>query len=544
MKLLTIITVLFFVFIAFFGNIETSINNPFIAYLFFILKIILEYFPYFLIGFCILFLILIKPYLSKKQLNLKIILHNLFQIFSLLVIGIISSFLILALIAFLELNTFSLILKQNPSFLGVKTNTEDILNAIRSNNIPPHIITNDKDSENEVIAIAKATSGINNFYGSKVLSGFPSLLIFPIKINNNLLFLDNTLVVKKIDENDMQKLSPLIGYLIIKNYFSSRYIKSNPTVTVLNKNSYKNFRKNDVNDKLTKIEIEINKTDSAVSSLSADIKKGRTDITQATESKKTVLKDRDDEYNKCLSAGTYKLNVFTPKNTKEFCQEINKKWEVEFKKSENQEKFLTKVLAENEKLLKEYQFYNSYYKAQKQLINLSTNNITSELGVFEPPYLIKIIVNDSSSNKIADYFESLSHEYLHFTSYTSNKRLESSFFEESLTEYFARQAIKSSLNKDTNLGYPLSVKIIEEISKKISDPELTDIYFNKDQQGLEDKINLVYGDNFYRKNIVLFETLHLTQGSQEALEVANKIMEKIDGDPISEKDIFSKESDI
>ncbi len=544
MKLVILFTVLFFIFLSFFGNTQSSIDNPFLAYTFFILEIILEYFPYFLIGFCIIFLFLIRPFLSRKHLTFKIIRHTFFQIITIFLTGFLFSFFILVLIGLVELNIYSGILNKNPGALGVKTQISDIVLAIKDNDQPPTIITSDKGSESEVKAIAKASSGTNNFYGNKILSAIPDLLIIPVNTKSNLLFLDNTLIVKSVNEDDMKILSPLIGYQIIKSYFPTRFIKSNPQVTVLNRNSYNNFRDNDAKNKLTKVEIEINKTDAAISSLSADIEKGRADIILSSTSKKSVLKDRDNEYNKCLSEGTYKLNVFTPKNTQEFCEEINKKWEEKFKESENQEKNLTQNLADNEKLLKEYKFYNSYFKAQKQLIDFSTNNIPSELGVFEPPASIKVIINDSSSTSIADFFEYLCHEYLHFTSFNSDKRLESTFFEEGLTEYFARNTIKTSLKTETNLGYPLLVKVIEELSKKISEPELAEIYFNKDQQGLEDKINLIYGEDFYKKNIVLFETLVFTQDPKEALKITNTIMEKLGGRPIDEQEVFSKRSEI
>lgn len=544
MRLLIFIVITFFIFLAFVGNIESSINNPFIAYIFLILNTFVKYFPYFLISFCIIFLFLIRPFISKKHLNLKIISHTLFQVFSIITIGIISSFLILMFIAFLELNIFSVILRQNPSLLGVKTNTNDILKSIESNNVPPEIITNDTGSQNEVIAIAKAASGTNNFYGNKIIEGLPNFLIIPINNNSNLLFLDNTLVVKEIDEKDMSKLSPAIGYQIIKSYFPNRSIKSNPKISVLNKNSYGSFREKDVDGKLVKVDVEIAKTERAISSFSAEIT-SLTDLKNQNETdQNTILKKRDTEYSKCLSEGTYKSNVFIPRNTEESCQELTKKWDDEYKLKEDEEKKLAITLSEKNEILEEYNFYNTYFNSQKKLIDASSGNIPSELGVFEPNDKIKIIVSDKSATAIADFFESLSHEYLHFTSYIPGKRLESSFFEEALTEYFARLAIKSSLKTDTNLGYPASVKIIEQLSKNISEPDLEEIYFNKDQQELEKKINLVYGENFYNDNIVLFESLQYTSDRDQVLEIVNMLMEKIGGEPLDEDDIFSNRSQI
>lgn len=542
MRLLIILFIIFFVFLAFFGNTSTSINNPFISYLFFIFRIILEYFPYFLIGFCVLFLFLIRPYLSRKHLNLKIISHTILQISSVFIIAIISSFLILSLIAFIELNIFSGIINKNPAILGVKTNVNAIKNAIESNDQPPVIITNDKGSRNEVVAIAKASSGTDNFFGNKILTGIPDFLIFPVNTGVNLLFLDNTLIVKEINNEDMQKISSVIGYQIIKNYFPSRNIKSNPKISVMTSDSYGSFRQGDAKNKLARADTELAKINSAISSLSAEIESDTLLIEENETAQEELLAQRDKEYNACLSEGSYEEKVFVPRNTKEFCQQIIEEWEDDFVNEANVGKDLGKNLSLKQARLNEYRFFDEFFNAQKKIIDISASNAPSELGIFEPPVNIRLIINNNSSTAIADYFNTLSHEYLHFVSYIPDKRLDGSFFEEALTEYFAKKAIESTLNTKTNQGYPVLVKVIEEISKKISEPDLAEIYFTKDQAGLEEEINLVYGEDFYKNNIVLFESLLYASDSDQALEIANNIMKKIGGSELRKEDLLSSES--
>lgn len=544
MRLIITLSIIFFIFLVFLGNSETEISNPFLAYLFFILKTIVKYFPYFLIAFCILFLFLIRLYLSRKHLTLKIISHTIFQIIIIGVVGVFISFIILVFVAFLELNIFSVILNQNPGFLGVKTNTQEIKEAIGANNIPPIIITNDNNSENEVIAIAKATSGTNNFYGNRILDAVPNFFILPVGNNSKLLFLDNTLVVKEIDTRDMQIISPVIGYQIIKNYFSLRNIKPNPKISVMNNDAYNTFRQGDAKKKLTRVDIELNKVDQEIVKLNEEIEEENESIEQNETAQREILIQRDKEYNACLSEGRYEAKIFIQKNTEEFCREIITEWEDNYIDAVNEGKQLSKGLGDKQKKLGEYKFFNDYFNAQKKIINISAGNIPSELGIFEPPGTIRIITNNASGTAIADYFNTLSHEYLHYTSYTPDKRLNGSFFEEALTEYFAKQAIKSSLHTETNQGYPVLVKIIEELSKKISEPDLTEIYFNKDQTGLENKLDLVYGENFYKDNVVLFESLLYAADTNQALQIANSIMRKIGGTPLEKKDLLSKESKI
>src|SRR4029078_3193695 len=141
---------------------------------------------------------------------------------------------------------------------------------------------------------------------------------------------------------------------------------------------------------------------------------------------------------------------------------------------------------------------------------VTSSGIPSELGVFVPSDSVKVVINNKSSHSIGDYYETLVHEYLHYASYTPGKRLESSFFEEGLTEYFARQTIKDTLQIDTNIGYPVAVKIIQALTNRIAEVDLADVYFTKNQLALEKILNLTYGDNFYKDNITLFETLMYT----------------------------------
>ncbi len=522
------------------GNFETSINNTFLAYIFYILDILIKYLPLILIIFIGITLIILNKSISKDKYSLSNILHTLFQIVIGILISTFIAYVVLISIAFLELNIFTVILNNKPDIIGVKTNTQEIYDTIKQNNRPPEIITTDKNSKKITIATAKAAGGTSNFYGDKILNGVPEFLILP---NNkdvvNLLLLDNTLVVSGISVNDMEKISPLIGYLIVKNYFPLRQIKSLPKVNVMNENEYLVFRKNDATEKIKMIDIEIKKMGEFISSVSASIKTSNEELTNISSRKELILKQRNKEHNECLSEGTYKARVFTPKNTKEFCQRIIDEWEDDYIYQKNIESNLTKKIETDQQKLKEYQFYDNYFKAQKKLNNISTENIPSELGIFEPTDSIKIVIINSSGENIADFFETLSHEYLHYASYVPGKRLDSSFFEEGLTEYFARKSISDSLKRDSNIGYPTAVKIIEELMKKNLESDFTDIYFTKNQKLLEEKLDLVYGKDFYKNNIVLFESLLYTSDEDQLLEIANTLMRKIGGESFTSEDILS-----
>lgn len=535
---------LVFLFASFLGTSSLHIGNPFIAYIFYTLDFELAYFPLFFIAFCLgLFVIIRNQPLDRKDYLQQTVLISAFQVFAGFLASAFFAFVLLLVIAIVELNIFSTIMTYNPTALGITTDTKIITHKLLTFPNPPKIIASDREPQKEVAAIAQATIGTTNFYADTILSSIPSFLVMPVKKpTSGLALIDNYLIVTAINTKDMQIISPVLGNLFVKEYFSDRPIRFYPKVSVMTDQQYSAFRKNDAKEKLAKATIEVQKMDDSISSISATIQKDKDAILANQDNQTSSLKQRDKEYNTCLSTGTYAKGSFQPKYTKDYCQQILDKWNIILTQQSQQEENANNKLSDDNQLLKNYQYYDTFFKAQKTLLAISTNNIPAELGVFEPKNNIKIVVASNNSHDIADYFETLVHEYLHFASYTEGKRLDSSFFEEGLTEYFARQTIKDNLDTDTDLGYPVAVKIIEALTQRIAEADLEDIYFTKDQTGLEHKLDLVYGDNFYKDTIVLFESLQYTSDPKQALEIANTIMKRIGGKALTEKDLFSTQT--
>lgn len=284
-------------------------------------------------------------------------------------------------------------------------------------------------------------------------------------------------------------------------------------------------------------------TDS-IATISATIQNDSDAIDSNSTLQKNALTQESKQYDACLSTGTYSSGVFQPTYSKSDCQKILDVWSGTLDTLSKDENALNAQKQKDQQLLKDYEYYKDFFSAQQTLIGLTSTNIPSELGVFTPPDSIKIVVNSKSSHSIGDYFETLAHEYLHYASYTAGKRLDSSFFEEGLTEYFARQTIQDTLQVDTNIGYPVAVKILSDLTNRIPESDLADIYFSKDQAGLEKTLDLTYGDTFYKETITLFESLQYTSDPQQVLQIANTILKKIDAQPLTEKDLFSKESNL
>lgn len=363
----------------------------------------------------------------------------------------------------------------NPASLGVVTDTKTIAERLRDNYQTTTVIITDGKEQQGLFAIAKATSGTNNFYGKYMFAAVPKGLIVPTNnTTSSMILLDNTLIVSSIEKSQLESMSPLLGYLLVKQYFPRRAIKAYPKVVFMEKDAYREFRRVDAQKKIVRIDTEIEKVQVMISSLSASLKT------------------------------------------------------------------TTKQKRATQKLLAEYQYYETYFQKQKEQMQGATEHIPNELGVFKSPDTITIVFSPESRQGVTDYLAMFVHEYLHYASFVSEKkRFASSFFEEALTEYFSRSVIRQSFSTKTNLGYPLQVKILTEMTKMFTDSELAEIYFTKDEEVLVHALNRVYGDNFYEENYILFETLQYTSDPKQALELANIIMAKIGGKLLTEEDFVS-----
>lgn len=526
-------------FAAFLGNIDYAIDNPFIAYLYYVLNIFVKFLPIFVVLFSLIIGLLIWKYYSKKHDGRKTI-HSFIHIFGILFVSIFSAFIILVLIALIQLNTFSLILNYNPEKLGVKTDQKEILLALKNHAKSPKIIASQDDSRKSIVAISRASSG-ENLYGNVILSGIPKILIFPIKKDiPNIMLLDNVLIINKADIKDIEIISPIVSNLFLQKYFPLRQIRAYPKVSVMSDEDYNKFREDDVKDKISKINTQADKMKTYISSSSASLEDIKEQLDAIELSKEEVLVAKDKEYNDCLNKGEYINGEFIRSNSKRDCKALTDNWENDFIEEEKLENNLKDQLNIAQKKLSEYEYLNTFFEAQQKLTDLSASNIPSERGLFIPKDKLQIVLFSDESNAIPNYFVSLVHEYLHYASYTPGKRLESAFFEEGLTEYFARGAIKDNMQIDTYIGYPLTVKVLEQFLKKLPEEDMADIYFSKDQEKLENTLNLVYGDDYYKNNIVQIETLQYTSDEDEAIQIANNILKTIDSEPLSIEDIYSK----
>lgn len=409
---------------------SVTLINPFIGYSFFLVTLILNHLIIFLFSFSLIFFYFFRQHHRRKKGALHGHLSTAF--FHTCILFLISSlFSLTALLctAFVQLNLYSVFLRVNPAVLGVTTDTKRIATILKENGTHPTVVASDNTSQNNVTAVAQATLAPKTLYATTILASIPAYLVLPTaKQHSSFMLIDNTLIIAKIEKKDLETLGPLLGYLFVKDYFSDRQIKSLPRVSLMDEKEYETYRTQDAKEKLTKVEAEIQKMTAAVSSVSAQIAQDKIALDSNQSDQQQALKEQSKQYNQCLSTGTYKAGTFVPQFSKGYCQKYLTLWDTTITDQQNKENQLKAQQDNDQQLLKEYQYYVTFFKAQQSLLTLSSTNIPSELGVFNQPDSIRIIMQQHSPHQIGDFLETLCHEYLHYASYVPGKRLDSSFF--------------------------------------------------------------------------------------------------------------------
>lgn len=435
------------------------------------------------------------------------------------------------------------IIDSNPGLAGLTLERAAIVKTLKARPTPPTILATQNSQEREVVGVAQNMTGTNHLYGKRILAAIPNLLILPIERKlSSMILADNTLIITKIEPGDLQAVASILGSTFITNYFSGRIAKPAPKISIMSQKEYVKHRQQEANTRIQQLKDEIQLVDDKISSLSAGIAHDKEQITYYQDLASASAKKLDDTYRQCINAGEYKNGKYIHYYSESYCKTQQSNLTAENDTDEKNTKDWLDLLAYDESQLESYQSYVTFFKAQQAATQIGKANLPDELGVFEPPQTIRIVLQTSDSHAIADYVETLIHEYLHYASYTPGKKLSSTFFEEGLTEYFARRIMQDSLEVSTNLGYPIQAKIIAMMAKRIDDNELEDIYFSKDENRLEQALNRVYGDDFYIKHLSLFQALMYTSDPEKVVQFTNAIMDAIGGSHVQESDLGSTTS--
>src|SRR3989344_3483118 len=449
-------------------------------------------------------------------------------------LGFLLSVLLLYAVAVVELNVLAVMFNRGPKTMGVVTDRLEIVETLKKFDRPPKIMASDKGQRAQLYAMAVASAGKGSFFANVILPWTPEFLVAGTrKTDSGMLLIDDALVITEVNPVDIWSVSPVVGHLLVKRYFPNTSIRAYPIVSIMDREEYDMFREKDFQAKLVRVGETLAEVEEKLGEVRTEIKKDEENIQRALDEVKNGYAEIDTQYFKCLNS-----------KSKSACETEKTSWYEKVSQISKEADDWKAKLKEDQKLLAEQELYEAFYKSQQEAGETLAGNVPQERGAFDPPEGLKLTVDEIDSPRaVADYLVTLTHEYLHYASYVGeDKKFADTFFEEGLTEYFARRAIKKELGVDTNLGYPIVVKIITELVEPIPESDLAEVYFTKDQQKLEMIMDRVYGDGFYRENRKFFETLMFTSDARRILPLANVIMEKIGGEQLTVEDLLSTSS--
>lgn len=479
---------------------------------------------------------------KKKQKRLYLIFLSVFTTLILTFFSLGFAFLGAFFYGVSEVGILSYRIKANPASVGVVWGKDKIIEEIKNKGEAPKLVGVDASVDKVIFELTlEEDRAKSNFYRERVAKNIPNTLLPSLGLpRESLILYKDYLLITELVKADIEAVSPIIGKLYLKRQLAPRYIKDEPKVQVMGRQEYLKYREDKINEQLDKVDSLISEAQGTINSLYSTISQAKQKIAENENGINESIRLRDYYYEQCKSAGyySYYFGYFYRYYSDEECNRRKTQWDsliADFQQNIND---WNAVLAQSQKALPEWQEWKQTLEYARGLIATQKDITPQELGIFEPDKTVKVVLDYVSSRSVADFYATLVHEYLHYTSYVSGERELLSFFEEGITEYFTRRIIKEELDTSTNLGYPLIVKIIAEMSKKIPEETLLDIYFNKDEKLLRATLNSIYGKDFYEESERYFFFMSYVS-SKEALKIANNIMFKIGGAELTEKDLES-----
>lgn len=466
-----------------------------------------------------------------------------------LIFAFVFSFLTTYIYAAVQLNLAVYELKNAPSSVGVIYGKNAINSRLKSMTTVPQVIGSDTNTSNTILsAIVNDTSNKNSYYQDKIIKTLPHSLVMSFSLNNQpVVMVNNTLIINSIDKDTMQTISPTLAHLLLKGYFKSRDLKGNPTISILNRQEYLAFRQDEINKQVAKIQAVIKKVEDYINTLYGDISNAKQKIAANQSAMQSEASNVDYYYNNCINAGysDYFTGSFFHTYSQSYCDSIKSQASSDIAQFQSNINSWNSTLSYDQNELAQAQTADQNLKDYAQSIDSSKNSTPDELGIFEGPSHVRVVLDSTSPKGIDAFLETLVHENLHYQSYVSQDRnfqfsdgTYDGFWEEGLTEYFARKVVSGDLGVNINQGYPLLVKVVAQIARKIPESELQRIYFTKDEGTLEADLNAAYGTDFYKNTEPYFEYLsYLPEDKQ--LKYANNIMTVIRGKQLTTNDIYS-----
>lgn len=485
-------------------------------------------------------LFIIRKIKKDKLFNIKTLFRLVLTNFIIIIISFYLALLVTGVFGLITTISFSKKLNESPETLNVILDIDSIKNKLNSEKIIPKIIEANRENLSKIIASRHQNKSYSDFYRKNLLSIISDFNPVKVKpINQGLIMVDNDLIVFELKRDELEKIAPNLGYLLIEKYFSPRYIKSFPELRVLGRQDYIKIRDEQINKRLNVYEYIIEMVELEIDQNIANISEAKSKISYNEKGLSDSKATKESSYTNCTLQGyfDYFSGKFFRYYSDETCRNRSNSWDEIISKFEKNISDWKSSLYYDQSQLNENKKLLSYFSDWKEITESEKNSTPLELGVFYEDNKIDVAFDWTNNKSIISFLETLSHEYLHYASYISDeKSFENIAFEEGLTEYYARSIIKDFYNRDTNIGYPLLMKVMSQIFTKLPKEHLEKVYFEKDEESLISLLNSTFGKDFYEKNELSFIFLPYLSG-KEAVDTANKIIKSIDGQEVSEKDL-------
>ncbi len=476
---------------------------------------------------------------NKIKSKFKIIFNSILQILISFPLAIVFTFLV----ALIYANSLLFVSSVSPNLLKLYTDKDRIKETINSSDLDFKLIGVSESPSKSFVTNFHLLGNQNTFFSSNLIYKFDNRLFINSKSVSKPIYLyKDTIFIKDLDKELIESISPTLVKKLVKKNLSPRYIKDEPNVKIISRQEYLKYREEQINKQIEEIAGYIEESKKILSNYSYQIGVAKNNISRLQGYIQLNSQYRDSEYNECVNSTYtyygYYSNYTYRRYSDQYCQSQKDQRNTQNAQYESEIRTNQQNLSYYQSLYGEFKGYLDQFVDYKVFIEMTKQQTPYELGLFEPENSVKVVLDSTGEKDISNFIVTLTHEYLHYSSYVSEERTLPQFFEEGLTEHFARKIVSDQLSRDTNLGYPLISKMISEISKKINLKELEDIYFTKSEDQLQALLDNAYGKGFYKDSSLYFALIPLSP-TDEALKFANNIMFKVGGKTLTEEDAYS-----
>ena len=250
----------------------------------------------------VIFTLLLCFLTFKKKINLLLTRKRFFTFIFSFFISFFTSLIFILLISILQILSIGILSRINPNFISITTNTDQIKEKIKNNDDIPLIVGADNNSDTLIVENYRLIWKTSQFYNNNLLKTLPKNIFSIIKNPDSpIFFYKNYLVIKTIDKDTIQKISPLISKKIIGKYFDNKYIRNEPNVEVISRQDYLKYRDEQFDEQLKDIQSAIDEIKKQIRFTNSKIAEAKSSISTLQEYIILNSRYRDEEYNKCIS---------------------------------------------------------------------------------------------------------------------------------------------------------------------------------------------------------------------------------------------------